>query len=57
MCVRSWKHQFARAMPCKIMKKNCGSDGSNKVKTKLSCIVEADEIYETAYGKLSTELS
>ena len=31
------------AMPCKIMKKNCGSDGSNKVKTKLACILEADE--------------
>ena len=30
-------------MPCKIMKKNCGSGGSNKVKTKLACILEADE--------------
>ena len=30
------------AMPCKIMKK-CGNDGSNKIKTKLSCILEADE--------------
>ena len=29
-------------MPCKIMK-NCGSDGSNKIKTKLACILEADE--------------
>ena len=25
------------------MKKNCGSGGSNKVKTKLACILEADE--------------
>ena len=35
----------APAMPCKIMKsnKNCGSDGSNKIKTKLACILEADE--------------
>ena len=33
----------APAMPCKIMKKNCGSDGSNTVKTKLACILEADE--------------
>ena len=33
----------APAMPCKIMKKNCGSGGSNKVKTKLACILEADE--------------
>ena len=30
-------------MPCKIMKKNCGNDGSNKIKTKLACILEADE--------------
>ena len=30
-------------MPCKIMKKNCGSGGSNKVKTRLACILEADE--------------
>ena len=33
----------APAMPCKIMKKSCGSDASNKVKTKLACILEADE--------------
>ena len=33
----------APAMPCTIMKKNCGSDGSNKIKTKLACILEADE--------------
>ena len=32
----------APAMPCKIVK-NCGSDGSNKIKTKLACIQEADE--------------
>ena len=32
----------APAMSCKIMK-NCGSDGSNKSKTKLACILEADE--------------
>ena len=31
-----------RAMPCKITK-NCGSDGSNKSKTNLACILEADE--------------
>ena len=29
----------APAMPCKIMKKNCGSGGSNKIKTKLACIL------------------
>ena len=33
----------APAMPCKIMKKNFGSDGSNEIKTKLACILEADE--------------
>ena len=32
----------APATPCKILK-NCGSDGSNKIKTKLACILEADE--------------
>ena len=32
----------APAMPCKIMKK-CGNGGSNKIKTRLECILEADE--------------
>ena len=32
----------APAMPCKIVK-NCGSDASNKIKTRLACILEADE--------------
>ena len=32
----------APAMPCKIMK-NCVSGASNKIKTKLACILEADE--------------
>ena len=32
----------APAMPCKITK-NCGSGGSDKIKTKLACILEADE--------------
>ena len=31
----------AQAMPCK--NKNCGSGGSNKIKTKFACILEADE--------------
>ena len=34
---------MAPAMPCKIMKKNCGSNGSNKIQTKLACILEAEE--------------
>ena len=33
----------ALAMPCKIMKKNCGSGGSNKTKTRLACILEAGD--------------
>ena len=33
----------ALATPCKIMKKKCGSFESNKIKTKLACILEADE--------------
>ena len=32
----------APAMPCKTMK-NCGSSGSDKNKTKLACILEANE--------------
>ena len=32
----------APAMPCEIMK-NCGSGGSNKIKTKLACILEVVE--------------
>ena len=32
----------APAMPCKIVK-NCGRDASNKIQTKLACILEADE--------------
>ena len=28
----------APAVPCKIMKKNCGSGASNKIKTKLACV-------------------
>ena len=32
----------APAMPCKILK-NCGSGASNKIQTKLACILEADE--------------
>ena len=31
----------APALPCKILQ-YCGSDGSNKIKTKLVCIVEAE---------------
>ena len=34
---------IAPAMPCKIMKKNCESGASNKIKTRLACILEAGE--------------
>ena len=33
----------APAMSCKIMKKNCGSGASNKIKTRLACFLGADE--------------
>ena len=33
---------MALAMPCKIMK-NCGSGATNKIQTKLACVLEADE--------------
>ena len=47
----------APAIPCKIMKNNCGSGGSNKLKTKLACILEADECTRLCYWKFDTELS
>ena len=40
--VRSWKHQLLLRWPCNIMK-NCGAGGSNKIKTRLACMLEADE--------------
>ena len=39
------------AMPCKIMKKNCGNGGSNKIKTKLVCILEANESTRLRMGE------
>ena len=43
----------APAMPCKIMKsnKNCGSGVSNKIKTKLACILEASESTRLRMGE------
>ena len=41
----------ALAIPCKIMKKNCGSGASNKVKTKLACILEAGESTRLRMGE------
>ena len=40
---KKWETLIALVMPCKIMKKNCGSGGSNKIKTRLACILEAGE--------------
>ena len=34
---------IAPAMPCKIIKKNCESGASNKIQTRLACILEAGE--------------
>ena len=34
---------IASAMPCKIMKQNCGSGASNKIKTRRACFLEAHE--------------
>ena len=42
---------MALAMPCKIMKKNCGSDASYKIKTRLACILEADESRRLRMGE------
>ena len=43
----------ALAMPCEIIKnnKNCGSHASNKVKSKLACIMEASESTRLRMGE------
>ena len=43
----------APAMPCTIMKsnKNCGSGASNKIKTRLACILEARESTRLRMGE------
>ena len=46
----------APAMPCKIMK-NCGSGGSDKNKTKLPCIVEANESTECVWETLNLQIT
>ena len=40
---------MAPAMRCKIMK-NCGNDGSNKIKTRLACILDGDEFPRMRMG-------
>ena len=39
------------AMPCKIIKKNCGTGASNNVKTRLACILEASESTRLRMGE------
>ena len=43
----------APAMPCKTIRnnKNCGSGASNKIKTKLACILEASESTRLRMGE------
>ena len=50
---RNWKHQWLLLCPAKIIKstKNCGSGASNKIKTKLVCILEADESTRLRMGE------
>ena len=50
MKIPAAKAAVAPAMPCKIMK-NCGSGASNKIKTKLACILEADETTRLRVGE------
>ena len=42
---------IAPAMPCKILKNNCGSGASNKIKTRLACILEAGESTRLRMGE------
>ena len=51
MLVRNWKHQLLLLCPCKIMKKHCGSGASNKIKTRLACILEASESTRLRLGE------
>ena len=53
MLARNWKHPMAPAMPCKIRKNNekCGNGESNKVKSKLACILEASESTRLRMGE------
>ena len=48
---KKWGTCVAPAMPCKIMKKNCGSGASNKIKTRLACILDSDESKRLRMGE------
>ena len=45
---------IAPAKPCKNMKKNCGSGTSNKIKTRLACVLEAGESTRLRMGESLT---
>ena len=45
------KASIAPAMPCKIMKKHCGSGASNKIKIRLAGILEAGEFTRLRMGE------
>ena len=47
----------APAMPCKIMKKNCESGGSNKIKNKTCVHSGSWWIYTNANGRIITKSS
>ena len=49
--VRNWKHQLLLLCPPKIMKKTCGSGASNKIKTRLACILDASESTRLRLGE------
>ena len=51
----NWKRQWLPS--CKIMKKNCGSDASNKIKNKTWVYFGSWWIYKTTYGRNITESS
>ena len=50
---RKLETSVAPAMPCKIAK-NCGSGASNKIQTKLACILEANNITKTTLQEKET---
>ena len=54
MLARNWKHQWLPLCLCKVSKnnQNCGSGAPNKVKSKLACILEADESTRMRMGNL-----
>ena len=53
MLARNLETPMAPAMPCKILKNNkkCRSCTSNKVKSKLACILEASESTRLRMGQ------